>query len=109
MLVRQQVRSGPLPDSEELQRYEQIAPGAAERIIRMAEKEQEFAHAQTVRNTRTSWYSMLSGSVMTILALGLAFFMVQQKVGGIEYVVGSVAVLVGVSITGRMIINRKRD
>ena len=38
--VRQEgmVRSGPIPDADELAKYEQLLPGAADRIIAMAEK-----------------------------------------------------------------------
>lgn len=31
--------SGPLPKPEDLAKYEQVIPGAAERIIKMAERE----------------------------------------------------------------------
>lgn len=33
--------SGPLPDPDTLQRYEQVLPGLAERILVMAEKQSE--------------------------------------------------------------------
>ena len=38
--------SGPLPDPDTLQRYDQLSPGAAERIIAMAES--EIAHRQSM-------------------------------------------------------------
>lgn len=38
--VIRQVRSGPLPSPDELSGFERVAPGAAERIITMAEREQ---------------------------------------------------------------------
>ena len=37
--------SGPLPPPSTLERYEQIAPGAAERVIAMAERNQAHRHA----------------------------------------------------------------
>ncbi|WP_287130063.1 DUF2335 domain-containing protein [Candidatus Cyanaurora vandensis] len=39
-------RSGPLPDANQIRQYEQIYPGAAEKIFRMAEKEQD--HRQSL-------------------------------------------------------------
>jgi uncharacterized membrane protein len=38
--------SGPLPHPEDLAKYEQVLPGAADRIIRMAE--QQAAHRQNL-------------------------------------------------------------
>lgn len=38
--------SGPLPTPEMLEKYEQIYPGIAERILQMAEKEQTERHRQ---------------------------------------------------------------
>lgn len=43
-----QIRSAPLPTPEELQGYEIICPGAAERIIRMAERQGE--HRRNLEN-----------------------------------------------------------
>jgi len=45
-VVSQQVHySGPLPPSTELDQYNQILPGAAERILAMAESEAKHRHA----------------------------------------------------------------
>lgn len=40
---------GPLPAPEDLQRYNELLPGAAERIIKMAEAEQQHRHEQERR------------------------------------------------------------
>lgn len=40
-LLKQRSWSAPLPAPDDMVRYEQIIPGAAERILRMAEREQE--------------------------------------------------------------------
>lgn len=108
LLVQQQLRVGPLPDSEELARYDEIVPGAAERIIAMAEKEQAFAHEQSKKNRGIRWYSMVSGSVIVVLAIGLASFMVYKDADNVQYVVGAIAVLVGVAVTGRLILNKPK-
>lgn len=38
--------SGPLPPSSEMKKYEAIAPGAADRILTMAEQQQRHRHEQ---------------------------------------------------------------
>jgi len=38
-IIQQKFHQGPIPPSEELANYDRIAPGAAERIIRMAEEQ----------------------------------------------------------------------
>lgn len=40
-ISQQQLYSGPVPDPESLAKYEQIFPGFADRLITMAEKEQD--------------------------------------------------------------------
>jgi len=43
------IHQGPLPAPEDLQRYNDLLPGAAERIIKMAEAEQMHRHEQESR------------------------------------------------------------
>jgi uncharacterized membrane protein len=43
-LRRATIRQGPLPSPEEFGGYDQVLPGAAERILSMAEKEQKHRH-----------------------------------------------------------------
>ena len=43
VVVAQQHHSGPLPSPDTLARYEQLMPGLADRIVQMAEREQEHA------------------------------------------------------------------
>ncbi|WP_254908530.1 DUF2335 domain-containing protein [Halomonas citrativorans] len=40
--------SGPLPPSSEMERYESIMPGAADRILFMAEQQQKHRHDQEI-------------------------------------------------------------
>ena len=39
MVMRSEMYSGPIPPPEALARYEEIQPGAADRILKMAEKQ----------------------------------------------------------------------
>ncbi|WP_081195373.1 DUF2335 domain-containing protein [Halomonas sp. BC1] len=46
IIAQQLTYSGPLPPSAEMEKYERISPGAADRILAMAEKEQAHRHEQ---------------------------------------------------------------
>lgn len=41
--------SGPLPPSEQFRRYEEVCPGAADRILGLAEREAEHRHAKETK------------------------------------------------------------
>lgn len=109
MVQHHSMRSGPLPDAEELERYNQVVPGAAERIIRMAEKEQDAAHTALRRELNLKTIGLASGSVMAWAGIGLAYYMVFSGSDHIHYVIASIAGLVGVALTGRMILQRRRE
>jgi uncharacterized membrane protein len=61
--------SGPLPQAEQLQKYEEVLPGAADRIIRMAEE--QSAHRQEIERqivasaSRDSIAGVMSDSFLT--------------------------------------------
>lgn len=49
IIAQQMSYSGPLPPSSEMRKYDEITPGAADRILAMAEKEQAHRHASEVK------------------------------------------------------------
>lgn len=53
--------TGPLPPPEALERYERLAPGCADRLLRLLEEQQREAHAKT----RRAQY--LAGAVAVLL------------------------------------------
>jgi uncharacterized membrane protein len=65
-------RSGPLPEAAEMARYEQVLPGAADRIITMAEGEQTYRHRAVRREQATESFHALIGQ-LSALAVALAF------------------------------------
>ena len=82
------VYSGPLPPASEMAQYEKVYPGAAERIIRMAEKQAE--HRQNIEHMAvwaSSWRSILGvvfAFFITIGALtlsGVCFYLEYIKTG----------------------------
>lgn len=48
-------KSGPLPDADEFDRYEKALPGAGDRILQMAEKEQEH-RIELTKQEQTKYY-----------------------------------------------------
>lgn len=70
-----QVTVGPLPSPVLLGQYDQVKPGLAERIVRMAEREQHHRHAMDKAEIeaphelarRGQWF----GLVVTLLSSGL--------------------------------------
>ena len=70
---------GPIPPSGELERYNNILPGAADRIIAMAE--QQATHRQAIEaiavktNARNSTLGVISASVLGIVTIAGGVFL----------------------------------
>ena len=58
---------GPLPHPEHFAHYDETLPGAAERILRMAEKEQDHRHAW--ERTEIRWEMGLAAAGQLVVAL----------------------------------------
>ncbi|KKQ78166.1 MAG: hypothetical protein A3A96_00250 [Candidatus Zambryskibacteria bacterium RIFCSPLOWO2_01_FULL_39_39] len=118
MLVRQesfQSFSGPLPPPEILERFNSIVPGAAERIIKMAED--QFAHRVDLEKRviksdveRSKWGQIL-GFIISIFGLTVALFVsikgqqwASSIIGG-----GTLASLVGVFMYGTKSRRKERE
>ncbi len=65
---------GPLPSPEDFARYDEVVPGAAERILRQAEKEQDFRHAATRSAQAIEAWKVLLGSVLSLCLIAVAGF-----------------------------------
>ncbi len=80
MLVRESHR-GPLPSAKEFQRYDQALPGAADRILAMAEREQTHRHAiehhvvtEDVRlKKRSPWFAFVALCAMLAVVGYIAY------------------------------------
>lgn len=60
---------GPIPSSDELHHYERVCPGAANRIIAMAEKEQNFRVDTTDRRDKYDYTLASRGQFFAIISL----------------------------------------
>lgn len=67
--VTRKYHSGPLPAPESFEHYEVVLPGAAERIMRMAEIEQENRHATQKRIVTNEYATRYVGQAGALLAL----------------------------------------
>jgi len=65
---KQSLFAGPLPHPSLYREYDEILPGAAERILRMAEKEQDSLHRDR-RSGRRADSLRTSGAILVSLAL----------------------------------------
>jgi uncharacterized membrane protein len=93
--------SGPLPDPETLIQYNDVIPNGAERIMRMAENEQDFRHSHTKnvakrkldQETRGQWFGFIIGIVG--IGGGIYLTMMGKNTVGIAAIIGSIATLAG--------------
>lgn len=90
--VLQESFSGPMPHPNILKGYEEVLPGAAERILQMAENEQQHRHKQEDRICKGSvsqvkrgqWIALFVVVMLTAVATALTL-LGQQTVGGIIF------------------------
>ncbi|WP_420415077.1 DUF2335 domain-containing protein [Roseibium sp.] len=100
--------SGPLPHPRHFREYDEIAPGSAERIIRMAEKAQDHninmeakvVDAQIDDQKRGMNYGLLA--LLVVLGLGGLFAFLGNNVAAGLFLGTSVLGVVGAFITGRV-------
>ena len=98
--------SGPLPLPSHLREYDDIVPGAAERILSMVERQsqhrQELEKIVVKGDTRRSWAGLVFGGFLAICCVGggvaLCFF--GQSVAGATIATASVVGLAGVFVYG---------
>ncbi len=106
--------SGPIPPATELEHYERVHPGLAERIVSMAERQLSMAESQMrhrqdleskviTSNVRLSYLGLVSGFVLGTGGLGAAVYLIRlgKELGGGAAFIASLATLAGLFIYGR--------
>lgn len=113
LTVRVDQFHGPLPPPDFFEQYEATLPGAAERILQMAER--QAAHRQgaetfaLARESRRADMGLILGTLaaVAVLALaGYAFFLGEPVIGGLVGV-APIASIVGAYLHGTRV--KKRD
>jgi uncharacterized membrane protein len=117
-ITKQEFRSGPLPAPEELERYENIAPGFAERLLLMAEKEQDKRldredriinlSVRSINNTRIGLFLGFLSVIIMVSLCGYFAFLGDTKSGA--WTAGAVIIgLAGVFVLGRKVHNNQEN
>ena len=107
--IQQQLYAGPLPQPEALAKYDQIVPGAAERIIKMAEKEMEQRHnadnLMTRNAIRTTFLGIIFAFLSVLILSGLVFYALYK---GFDTVAATIAVGAIAAVASVFVFFRKR-
>lgn len=74
--------SGPIPPPDALERFNQIIPKGAHRILKMAEKQQAHRHALEAKviasDIKRSWGSLIAGVVVALVSIFLGFLLIRE-------------------------------
>jgi uncharacterized membrane protein len=101
------LHAGPLPDAESIMKYDTVIPQGADRIMKMAEKQQEhrmnleakIVSSQSRQSNLGQWFGLIIG----LVGIGSGTFLAysgQTTVGGI-IAGGTVVSLVSVFVIGK--------
>jgi uncharacterized membrane protein len=114
-IIQAQMRqwSGPLPQPEALERYNQIVPTAAERIIRMAETQHDHRLAIEKEVVDSNVNSQKLGTIlgfiiaMTAIVGGIFLAYVGRETSGLVSIITALVGLAGVFVYGKS--EQKKD
>ncbi len=106
--------SGPIPPPEQLEHYDKVQAGLAERIVAMAEKQLAIAEGQTKHrqelektviknNVRLSYLGLVSGFILGAGGLAAATWLIYlgKELGGGAAFIASLATLAGLFFYGK--------
>lgn len=96
--------SGPLPLPQHYAQYEEILPGAADRILSMAEKEQSHRHGEDDKVNNYPYWGLAVGAILSILCFTFSFLLFLNNHSGGGFAMLSVSVLgvIGWFVNGRI-------
>lgn len=105
--IQQVYYQGPLPPPNALEKYENILPGSAERILRMAEAQAIHRQKQEEKIVNTTTFTQKLGigfgfSIAMSGILGGIFLIISGfDVGGLVAILGTLTALTGIFIYSR--------
>ena len=112
---------GPLPSPQAFKGYEDTLPGAANRILEMAENEQNHRHKHEmaalgiarvgiIGGTRRSYFGMALGFLVALIGILCGTYLAANghDTSGMALFLASLASLVGVSVYGISVQNAER-
>lgn len=102
--------SGPLPPAEHLQKYDDVLPGLAERIVTMAEIEGEHRRKTERKSGWRDFFVTIFGQILafgvTLVLAGLAVFLIMNDKDAAGFI--SMVAAVVPTITA-VFLNRKKN
>lgn len=107
--------TGPYPPPDLLKGYEEVAPGTADRLIKMAEEQQRHRHhlerIAVEGGSRRAWWGLWLGFAISlvVLALGTVIILTGHQWTGASVMGIDVVALAGVFVYGRHDQRRERQ
>lgn len=99
--------SGPLPPPAIIEKYDAVLPGAADRILKMAESQSAHRHELERTVIKQNGLKSLLGQVfgliiaMTVICGGFWMIYLGKSILGLSLVIGSLTALAAVFVIGR--------
>ncbi len=112
--LQTEVFQGPIPPPAVLRAYEELVPGAADRILNMAEKQaghrQEIEKIVVRAGARDSIFGIIVAAIIAIGALSWSAYALSigQTAEGVIGIISTIAGLVGVFIYGKHSTTKER-
>lgn len=109
-VIRSEIYSGPIPSPESFEKYEKVLPGAADRILKMAERQQE--HRMSLEKeavgsqVRQGKRGQVFGFVIFFICIAVAIFFavkLDMKTFASVFLTGTMVAVIGLFITGKSI------
>ncbi|WP_257657658.1 DUF2335 domain-containing protein [Parapedobacter lycopersici] len=109
-IVSYKSHSGPLPDAETLREYSEIIPDGAERIMRMAEKEQTFRHDHHREIVRRGLNQSSTGQILGfILCVLLITGGIYLAINGNDLLGFAAIIVPAATLASAFIFQKKKD
>lgn len=99
--------SGPIPSASELKKYEDILPGAADRILTMAENQSKHRQKMEMKMLEANIKAERAGQIFgfiiffSALAVGATLMILGQNAVGLITALGSLAAIIGLFVYSR--------
>lgn len=114
LIKREESFSGPLPHPEHFKKYNQIVPGSANRLLKMAEDDLAHIHLIQKKQINIEAFAVISGLIVAaiislVAIIGSGYLIMQgHDIAGAILGSGSLASLVSVFIYGKKSQNSPR-
>ena len=91
--IQQTSFQGPLPPPDMMKGYESVLPGAAERIMKMAENQSTHRMNMESKSMRMKKAGQIFGFIITLFIIGLSFWLGIKGHDALAGVIGSTTVI----------------